>query len=533
MTEELASKISQLPPATSVLKTDLVVIVHDPEGAPETQRTDIDGLEGAAVSYRDFDEVATPSLPAAGTLRMFAATDGKIYMLDDAGTVTAIGEGVLPHQVFGRITAVSGDPVNIGGATDVESVYFCPYRGNMARVYDGSGWKYLTFTEMELPLTDVQTGDLTSGSAVLSDLQDTSLLAVGMKASGTGIPAGAVIATINSATQVTLDQAATSDGNDVAVTFKFPAAAKYILAIHDTSGGLQLVRPVAYTTAADLASKITTQDAVEVLASDSGSLVIGTITIGAADGKLTDTDQSRNIRNSYNILHRYALGKASGITLLGGYMSTIDKQNATWTQPATNKANAYDDNIGTYAASTSFLSTTPTIIQVDFGGDVVLDRIDIYFINNTYYRPDRVYIYASDTGAFTGEETTLVNYYAPTADGWSQIALPYPYQARYWRVKAYKNGNDYCRIYEVNFHYGTTLAVMGVPWGCVVELWNGASSVESQRSESLTKPGLVEFTAAVSSVDRLTISRLDGTTPWLEFAIAPNTGEIYSLFKDE
>ena len=268
---------------------------------------------------------------------------------------------------------------------------------------------------------------------------------------------------------------------------------------------------ISVTTSGNIASKFTlTGDAVLTLRYTGSSWV----SIGGGGGQ-------------------YVLEAATGITLLGGYMSTAFKQAATWTEPATNKANAYDDNTGTYASNTSFLVNTPTIIQVDFGGDVVLDRIDIYFVNNTYYRPDRVYIYASDTGAFTGEETTLVNYYTPTADGWSQIALPYPYQARYWRVKAYKNGNDYCRIYEVNFHYGTTLAVMGVPWGCVVELWNGASSVASQRSESLTKPGLVEFTAAVTSVDKLTITRPDGTTAWLEFAITPTTGIVYALFKDE
>jgi hypothetical protein len=71
---------------------------------------------------------------------------------------------------------------------------------------------------------------------------------------------------------------------------------------------------------------------------------------------------------------------------------------------------------------------------------------------------------------------------------------------------------------------------MGVPWGCEVELWNGASSVQAVLSDSLTRPGLVEFTAVVTSVDRITITQADGTTPWLDFAVDPSSGDIFTIY---
>ena len=37
----------------------------------------------------------------------------------------------------------------------------------------------------------------------------------------------------------------------------------------------------------------------------------------------------------------------------------------------------------------------------------------------------------------------------------------------------------------------------------------------------------------VTDVDKLTITRPDGTTAWLEFAITPTRGIVYALFKDE
>lgn len=538
MTDQMITELTAL---TAVNKADLAVIVDDVAGSPVTKKATVNNALATPVDYRDFDESASaPANPASGDLRIFALTDNKLYSVDSSGTVAAIGEGVLPHNVYGRITPASGDPQNIDGTAGATSLYFSPYKGNMARMWDGTRWKYLSFAELAIKLTEsAQTGDTVSGSKEITNLTDTSHFVVGMTVTGTGIAGSSTIASIDSATQITMNNNATADGNDVAdLVFKYPASTNYIFSIQEVAGAIAIARPESYTTQANLLTKLTTQNSVKVLVSDDTKLFVGTFTTSAIDGQITDTDASRNIRNEYNPLNRYALAAASGITLFGGYMTTAFKQAATWTITSdtgtiSNPTNAYDGDNGTYcqvATQNKYLNA-----KVDFGGDVVLDKIDIVMGGTVAARFDNVWIYGSATGAFGGEEETIVD----NASGGAGYAtwthtFANPKQYRYWKVRLYgtdTGSNGY--LYELHFHYGSTLAVMGVPWGCEVELWNGSSSVASQRSESLTKPGLVEFSAAVTSVDRLTITRPDGATPWLEFAITPTTGIVYALFKDE
>lgn len=65
-----------------------------------------------------------------------------------------------------------------------------------------------------------ETGDTTNGSAIITSIGDTSVLRVGMRAVGTGIPADAVIDSIDSATQVTLTENATVTNTTVAIEFQ-------------------------------------------------------------------------------------------------------------------------------------------------------------------------------------------------------------------------------------------------------------------------------------------------------------------------
>lgn len=67
-------------------------------------------------------------------------------------------------------------------------------------------------------------GTTTTSSAVVTALSSTASLAVGMPVTGTGIPAGATISTVDSATQVTLSTAATATGT---VTLTFGLAVYY------------------------------------------------------------------------------------------------------------------------------------------------------------------------------------------------------------------------------------------------------------------------------------------------------------------
>jgi len=67
-------------------------------------------------------------------------------------------------------------------------------------------------------LTLASAGDTTTGSGVITGIADTSQMAVGDGMAGTGIPAGATIQSVDSATQVTLTENATATGTAVVLT---------------------------------------------------------------------------------------------------------------------------------------------------------------------------------------------------------------------------------------------------------------------------------------------------------------------------
>lgn len=71
------------------------------------------------------------------------------------------------------------------------------------------------------------TGTLTNGSKIITALGSTSGVAIGSAVVGTGIPIGARVATIDSASQVTLDLNAVAGGAGTALSFRNDATALY------------------------------------------------------------------------------------------------------------------------------------------------------------------------------------------------------------------------------------------------------------------------------------------------------------------
>jgi hypothetical protein len=67
---------------------------------------------------------------------------------------------------------------------------------------------------------NTQTGDTTNASAVVTNLANTTLLRVGMRVIGTGIPVNTYILSIDSATQITLTQNATATATGVSLEFQ-------------------------------------------------------------------------------------------------------------------------------------------------------------------------------------------------------------------------------------------------------------------------------------------------------------------------
>lgn len=78
-----------------------------------------------------------------------------------------------------------------------------------------------TFANLLAAFTLAQSGTRVSGSAIITSLGDTSQFRTGQNVEGTGIPAGATILTVDSATQITLSANATSSGTSTVTVFAY------------------------------------------------------------------------------------------------------------------------------------------------------------------------------------------------------------------------------------------------------------------------------------------------------------------------
>jgi hypothetical protein len=126
-------------------------------------------------------------------------------------------------------TVVCSDPSAPDAATGV--LTFSAFTEDSNAAAEGvSTWARLTDSD-DAFVADVnvgkiitQNGNTTSGSAVISGLTNTSKMDVGMQVSGTGIPVGAEIESVDSATQITLTDNATATSTGVAITVETPDA---------------------------------------------------------------------------------------------------------------------------------------------------------------------------------------------------------------------------------------------------------------------------------------------------------------------
>jgi hypothetical protein len=108
---------------------------------------------------------------------------------------------------------------SIGTITGVVRHLTEAYIGSVNRIFvnssDGTGWFYATDAGTGSPTF---TGDTTNTSAVVANVSSTTGLYVGQAISGTGIPAGTRIQSIDSATQITMTANATATNATVTIT---------------------------------------------------------------------------------------------------------------------------------------------------------------------------------------------------------------------------------------------------------------------------------------------------------------------------
>jgi hypothetical protein len=216
---------------------------------------------------------------------------------DDAGVKIDIDVQHYPQQF--RLTLETGVPVSTTVQTAKTVIYLTQYLGGKCTIYDGTDWiTYQLTTDLSINLTDSQTGITTNGSKVITGLTDTSQLVVGMEVTGTGIAAASTIASIDSSTQITMNNNATADGT-VTITFKVPASKAFDIYLIKGTSAPEL-RMVFWT---DLATPITNSlvNGMEVSPTDNTWLYVGSGGTITTAGQITMSATILLLKNKFNI----------------------------------------------------------------------------------------------------------------------------------------------------------------------------------------------------------------------------------------
>lgn len=136
--------------------------------ASGTIETFLAGTSTPVATYQDaalsVSNGTTITLDSAGRARIFLdALSYKFVVKNSAGaTVTTLDNvqsvgltalsSSLNDVMNGRLTLTSGTPVTTADVTAATVVYFTPYKGNRATLYDGTAWNIYNFTELSISL---------------------------------------------------------------------------------------------------------------------------------------------------------------------------------------------------------------------------------------------------------------------------------------------------------------------------------------------------------------------------------------------
>lgn len=142
--------------------------------------------------------------------------DGTVVL--DGATALDLKSGIgvnLVGAVAGGSPQVTHDTNN---SATLPPGFLLPWPGSKRNVpagfiyCNGAAESRTTFAALLAALTIAQTGTLTNGQVAVTGLTSTDELFVGCHVEGAGIPAGATVASITSATAITLSAAATAGG---------------------------------------------------------------------------------------------------------------------------------------------------------------------------------------------------------------------------------------------------------------------------------------------------------------------------------
>lgn len=124
---------------------------------------------GATGTFRQGGQIAGLSVAAgtdyyvgaAGALTTTATGNARFVGRADSATSLLIQSprpSVNPSVCQGRLTGTTATPVTSSDVTNITTIYFTPYTGNLIGLFDGTNWSTYVFSEISLAL-----GTLTSG----------------------------------------------------------------------------------------------------------------------------------------------------------------------------------------------------------------------------------------------------------------------------------------------------------------------------------------------------------------------------------
>lgn len=219
-----------------------------------------------------------------------------------------------PSHISGRLTLTTNVPVTTSDVTNASTIYFTPYKGNIIWLYDGVRWVSLNFPQISIPATQSQSGTTTMLSPVITGLTDTSQLARGMTVTGTNTGIGAVISSIDSATQITVSVDSIMSGSDT-ITFKVPSSKNIDIFGVLVNGSLALRYSNNWTSDTARSDALATLDGVKVnnavinsgdynsIAANAGLYLGSFRTVNA--GETIDSGYQRYLYNEHNKVFKY------------------------------------------------------------------------------------------------------------------------------------------------------------------------------------------------------------------------------------
>jgi len=264
-------------------------------------------------------------------------------LFQNSGTAAA---GLGSYNWNGDLFTIFGNKlyknnVAVSGTVDSSAIYaFTSTLGGNPQLVFQNAVKMYTYddtngiVEVHSLAQTIVTGTLANGSPVVTAISpDTSGLTVGMVITGTGIPLSTKILTIDSSTQITLDQNATISNNE-----RLTAAASVVLT-GDIASGSSVITNISPNTTNLFPGMFVTATGIPTLTK---ILTVDSSTQVTIDANATATTTGVSLTFETG----FPLERVPGIAYLDGYINVMTPDATIWSSDANEPDSwALDSNI--------------------------------------------------------------------------------------------------------------------------------------------------------------------------------------------